>query len=239
MKKLIAFLLCAVFCLSLASCGEKKDSKPKKAPTTASSSAVEETTSETKATEKSKSSSKAKKKKKKKSSKTSSKASKKTSSKTSSEPEYNSSSPAVKKSNSLESLICNSKGWKATDNGNQTIIVNFLSGGAIKMQVFNKKGVLVHNKMEYSAWRINGDKLTLSKAVSNASDIEYRYIFRRIRDSVLDSAPMEKANKKYINYVPLEYTGLKKDEFYVSQSYFCFYAGTDHGQEFCRVFRSK
>ena len=231
MKKLIAVALCVVFCLSLSSCGENKETTSKKSTTTSSSSAVEETTSETKATEKIKTSSESKKDKK--SSKSSSKKSKKTSSKNASK---SSSSKTISR---LERLICNSKGWKSKNNDDEDVLIHFLGGGAAKVQIFNSKGVLVHNKMEYSMWSLKDETLTLNNSTSSGKDVRNHYKFKNIGDDVLDNAPLEKTNIKYINYVPLDSTGLNKKEFYVSNKYFCYYAGSDSGKDYCKLYRIK
>lgn len=238
MKKIIAVLLCLVFCLSFASCGDNNDTTSKKTSASCSSSAAEKTTSATKAAEKSKNLSKAKEIKKKKSSKTSSKASKKTSSKTSSKSKSKSSSSSSKISR-LERLICNLRGWKTKNNSNQTVVVKFLSGGAAKVQVFNRKGVLVHNKMEYGVWSVSGDTLTMNNSTSEIEDGKDKYRFKEISDSVLDKAPPDKSNEKYLNYIPLDSTGLKKNEFYVSKKYFCFYMGSDGGKGYCKLYKAK
>lgn len=235
MKKLIAILLCIVFCLSLASCGEKKKPKPKISTPAASSSKVSETSSESKSSKSENSSSKTKKKKKK-STKKSSKTSKKTSSKSKSEPEVNSGSTALKTSNTFEDLLCNPKGWRAHDNSGQLISVTLNRNGSARAIVFDKKGVIVHDETVNNAWSLSGKNLTLCKAMSDAKDIGYKYTYKRIRDSVLESAPLEKADKKYRNCVPLESTGLKKNEFYVSSKYFCYYTGSSHGRDFCSLY---
>lgn len=235
MKKFIAIILCLVFCLSFASCGEKKAAKPKKSSTSASSSKVSETSSKSKSSKTSKSSSKVKKKKKK-TTKKSSNTSKKSTVKKETEPEVNSGSPALKTSNTFEDLLCNPKGWRAHDNSGQLISVTLNRNGSARAIVFDKKGVIVHDETVNNAWSLSGNNLTLCKAMSDAKDIDYRYTYKRIRDSVLDNAPLEKANKKYRNCVPLESTGLKKNEFYVSEKYFCYYTGSGQGRDFCSLY---
>ena len=234
MKKILAILLCLLFCLSLASCAEKEETKSKNSSTKSSSSAVVETSSETKATETSKTSSKAKKEKKKNSSKKSSESSKKAS-----KSKKISDSSSKKKISRLEKLICNSRGWKSRNSVDEEVLIHFLSGGAAKVQVFNSKGVLVHNKMEYSVWSLNGENLTLNNSASSEKAAPDHYKFKNIRDNVLDNAPLEKTNKKYINYILLESTGLNKNEFYVSNKYFCYYAGSESGKDYCKLYRTK
>lgn len=219
MKKLFALVLCLVFSLSLASCGGD-DSTSKESSTSASS----KTTSVTENTDASKnaeinSSSKASDKSKKKKSKKSSKS---------------------KKSDTADidlSRYFSAHKWMSLNERDDVLTLTLNEGGTAHAIILDSKGVIIYDSgVVNDVWNLSGTTLTLSSETSDADDVDNTYTYKNIGDKAFDNIKLKKSDGRYKNCALLEDTGLRENEFYISDKYYCYYTGSDNGVKYCSLY---